>query len=96
MLAGLFGETACLSTLIEAYHRNHHFTYLTDASCSRGQDGVSAGELHRSVLRVGIAVWRKCPRPRVGWSELPSRQRPGGNAAIKIVGIAQAGFGRLR
>jgi hypothetical protein len=49
VLAGLFGETSCLSTLIEAYHRSHRITYLTDASCSRRHGSFSAGELHRSV-----------------------------------------------
>jgi nicotinamidase-related amidase len=52
VLAGLFAETSCISTLIEASHRDHEFTYLTDASCSRKRDGVSAGELHRSVCAL--------------------------------------------
>ena len=32
VLVGLFGETSCLSTLMEGYGRNHVFTYLADAS----------------------------------------------------------------
>jgi len=52
VLAGLFAETSCISTLIEASHRSHEFTYLTDASCSRKRDGISAGELHRSVCAL--------------------------------------------
>jgi nicotinamidase-related amidase len=52
VLAGLFAETSCISTLIEACHRDHHFTYLTDASCSRKRDGISAVELHRSVCAL--------------------------------------------
>jgi nicotinamidase-related amidase len=53
VLAGLFGETSCLSTLMDGYSRNHLFTYLADASISRGHNGVSASDMHRSV--VGIA-----------------------------------------
>jgi nicotinamidase-related amidase len=52
VLAGLFGETACLSTLIEAGHRNHQFTFLTDASCSRGRYGLSPADVHRSVVAL--------------------------------------------
>jgi nicotinamidase-related amidase len=53
VLAGLFGETSCLSTLIDGYSRNHLFTYLADASVSRGHNAITAGEMHRNV--VGIA-----------------------------------------
>ena len=58
VLAGLFGETACLSTLVEAYHRNHHFTFLTDASCSRGQGEVAPAEMHRSVTNLAALYGR--------------------------------------
>ena len=53
VLAGLFGETSCLATLVEGYGRSHAFTYLADASVSRGRQGISPDELHRSM--VGIA-----------------------------------------
>jgi nicotinamidase-related amidase len=55
VLAGLFGETSCLSTMVEAHHRNHHITYLADASCSRGRDGIAADVMHRSVANLGAA-----------------------------------------
>jgi len=58
VLAGLFGETACLSTLVEAHHRNHHFTFLTDASCSRGQGGVAPAEMHCSVTNLAALYGR--------------------------------------
>ena len=58
VLAGLFGETACLSTLIDAHHRNHHITYLADASCSRGQGDVSPSEMHRSVTHLAALYGR--------------------------------------
>jgi nicotinamidase-related amidase len=53
VLAGIFGETSCLATLMDGYNRSHLFTYLTDASVSRGHNGIPADEIHRSV--VGIA-----------------------------------------
>jgi hypothetical protein len=53
VLGGIFGETSCLSTLMDGYSRSHLFTYLTDASVSRGHGGIAADEIHRCV--VGIA-----------------------------------------
>jgi len=53
VLAGLFGETSCLATLIDGYSRSHIFTYLTDSSVSLGHSGIPSGEMHRSV--AGIA-----------------------------------------
>jgi hypothetical protein len=53
VLAGLFGESSCLATLVEGFGRNHHFTYLADASVSRESGGLSADEVHRGV--AGIA-----------------------------------------
>lgn len=38
VLAGFAGESACLSTLIDAFHRNHKVTYLCDASASHALD----------------------------------------------------------
>jgi len=67
VLAGLFGETACLSTLVDAYHRNHSFTYLIDASCSRSHDGISAAEMHRSVAALA-SVYGK-PSSTRRWME---------------------------
>ena len=52
VLAGLFGETSCLSTLMEGYGRSHAFTYLADASVSRGLSGISAAEMHRSIAAI--------------------------------------------
>jgi nicotinamidase-related amidase len=52
VLAGLFGETACLATLMEGYGRGHAFTYLADASVSRGVRGIPAVEMHRTVTAI--------------------------------------------
>src|SRR5258705_11758542 len=44
VLAGFAGESSCLSTLIDAFHRNHKVAYLCDAAASHALDDVSAGE----------------------------------------------------
>ena len=49
VLAGLFGETSCLATLIDGHSRSHAFTFLADASVSLGYGSVAAGEMHHSV-----------------------------------------------
>ena len=52
VLAGFAGEAACLSTLIDAFHRNHIVTYLCDASASHALDTMSADEVHRAVSMI--------------------------------------------
>ncbi|THD75388.1 MAG: isochorismatase family protein [Bradyrhizobium sp.] len=52
VLAGFAGESACLSTLIDAFHRNHKVTYLSDASASHALEDVSADEIHRAVSKI--------------------------------------------
>ena len=46
------GESSCLSTLIDAFHRNHKVTYLCDASASHALEEVSADEIHRAVSKI--------------------------------------------
>ena len=43
---------ACLSTAIEAFHRGHNFTFLTDASASHALDDISARDVHRTVSKI--------------------------------------------
>ena len=52
VLAGFAGEAACLATAIDAFHRGHTVTYLTDASASHALDDMGANEVHRAVSRV--------------------------------------------
>jgi nicotinamidase-related amidase len=52
VIAGLAGETACLSTAIEAFHRGHSFTFLADASASHALDDISAPDVHRTVSKI--------------------------------------------
>ena len=51
-IAGLFGETTCLSTAIDAYHRRHDFTYLFDASVCRNSGAIPAAVFHDAVSQV--------------------------------------------
>jgi len=52
VIAGLFGESSCLATAVDAFHRNHGLTYLADASLSRGRHGISSGAMHESVTSI--------------------------------------------
>jgi nicotinamidase-related amidase len=52
VLAGFAGESACLSTLIDAFHRNHKVSYLCDASASHALEDVPAEEIHRAVSKI--------------------------------------------
>jgi len=44
-IAGL-AEEACLATAIDAAHRGHHVTFLSDASVSRGRRDSDARDVH--------------------------------------------------
>jgi nicotinamidase-related amidase len=52
VLAGFAGESACLSTLVDAFHRNDRVTYLCDASASHALEDVPADEIHRAVSKI--------------------------------------------
>jgi nicotinamidase-related amidase len=52
VIAGFAGETACLATAIDAYHRGHRVTFLRDASASHGIDGLDPDEMHRAVTAL--------------------------------------------
>ena len=52
VLVGFAGESACLSTMIDAFHRNHKVAYLCDASASHALDDMSADDIHRAVSRI--------------------------------------------
>ena len=52
VLAGFAGEAACLSTIVDAFHRNHRIVYLKDASASHALVDVSADDVHGVVARI--------------------------------------------
>ncbi len=45
-VAGLVADETCLATAIDASHRGHRVTFLSDASASRGRSAADAGEVH--------------------------------------------------
>jgi nicotinamidase-related amidase len=74
VIAGLFGEGACLSTAIDAFHREHRITFLADASASRACWDVPADAMHRAVSGIishyayvgGTKPWIHATSPRAG------------------------------
>lgn len=52
VLLGFAGEAACLSTLIDAFHRNHRFLFLKDASASHRLADMPAEDVHSAVCRI--------------------------------------------
>lgn len=52
VIAGFAGETACLATAIDAFHRGHSFTFLSDASASHALDNSEADAAHRTVCDI--------------------------------------------
>lgn len=52
VLAGFAGAIACLSTAIEAFHRGHRLTYLSDASASHELNSFSASDVHHVVTEL--------------------------------------------
>jgi len=56
VLAGFAGETSCLATAIDAFHRGHRVTFLSDASASRPFGGYDAAAAHHAVTEL-IALY---------------------------------------
>jgi nicotinamidase-related amidase len=52
VLAGFAGESACIATMIDAFHRNHAVTYLCDASGSHALEGFDSTASHRMVEKL--------------------------------------------
>lgn len=52
ILAGLTADQSCLSTVIEAYHRNHHVIYVSDASSNPALGNLCEEESHKIVSNI--------------------------------------------
>ena len=52
VLIGFAGESACLSTMVDAFHRNHRVKYLIDASASHELIGIAADDVHFAISRI--------------------------------------------
>jgi nicotinamidase-related amidase len=51
-IAGLVAEEAALATVIDAAHRGHYVTFLSDASVSRGRLGADARTAHVATTKA--------------------------------------------
>lgn len=74
VLAGFAGEAACLSTAIDAFHRGHRMTYLTDASASHSLDDMTGDEVHQAITKV-IGLYGDVMSTK-SWISATSRSRP--------------------
>lgn len=52
VLAGLTGEEACLSTAIDALHKNHKLIFVKDASASRAIGNLDEAETHELLSKI--------------------------------------------
>jgi nicotinamidase-related amidase len=52
VIAGLIAEETCLATAIDAAHRGHHVTFLSDASVCRGRRDADARSVHLVATRA--------------------------------------------
>ena len=56
VIAGLFAETICVATAVDAHHRRHEFAYLSDASAS-GNNGALPGPTFHDALSQLISLY---------------------------------------
>jgi nicotinamidase-related amidase len=70
-LAGFAGETACLSTAIDAFHRKHRFSYLADASASHDIGDLSAADVQKAVTGI-VGVYGGIVTTREWMDESPT------------------------
>lgn len=61
VIAGLYAETACLSTAVDAHHRRHGFTFISDASACRDSGAMPSAAFHDAVSHV-ISLYGKVTR----------------------------------
>jgi nicotinamidase-related amidase len=51
-IAGLVAEETCLATAIDAAHRGHRVTFLSDASASRSRPNADAAAVHVAATKA--------------------------------------------
>ena len=52
VIAGMFGETTCLSTAIDAHHRRQNFTYIADATACLGGGRIPSYHFHDTLSQI--------------------------------------------
>lgn len=73
-IAGLFGETTCLATAIDAHHRRHKFVYLSDASASHNSGHIPVEIFHESISQT-ISLYGQVMNGSHWFLSLPSMRR---------------------
>jgi nicotinamidase-related amidase len=76
-IAGLVAEETCLATAIDASHRRHHVTFLSDASVSRGRPDTDARAVH-IVMTKAIELFATTTTTR-DWLVATSPRTPEGH-----------------
>ena len=76
-IAGLVAEQTCLATAIDASHRGHHVTFLSDASVSRGRHDADARAVH-VVTTKAIELFADTVTTR-DWLVATSQRTPKGH-----------------
>ncbi|MDO9411067.1 MAG: isochorismatase family cysteine hydrolase [Pseudolabrys sp.] len=71
VMAGFAGEAACLATAIDAFHRGHQVTYLSDASASHGLTDTPSLQVHDFVRQL-MGLWGNVMRTD-SWIKTTSR-----------------------
>ena len=72
-IAGLFGEASCLATVVDAHHRKHRVTYITDASVCRPPETIDVFSFHEAVAHI-IALYAHVTRCSA-WLRICTRER---------------------
>ncbi len=52
VIAGQFGEMSCLSTAVDAFHRDHRPIFIADALVTRAGDDISPNAMQRAVAHI--------------------------------------------
>jgi len=78
VVAGRFGESSCLSTAVDAYHRGHRPVFLIDALTSRPRDDISLSDMQRATACI-LPVYAEATNTQP-WIRTASRRA--GAAAI--------------
>jgi nicotinamidase-related amidase len=71
VVAGLAAEMSCLSTVIEAYHRLHQATYLSDASSCGSKRYYSSADMRRGINAI-LTLYGAVSNTR-DWIEVSSK-----------------------
>lgn len=74
IIAGLYAETICLSTAIDAHHRSHGFIYISDASACRNTGNLPDAVFHEAVSQVISRYGQVTKSSKWAFSLQPSRR----------------------